>query len=472
MNYFPKYFLNKSVLLYFLALLAVTFMYFSHAMDAVWFFFGIAEVVGFFYFSNSLTKKWAEISPKRFIHKVFYTALGIRIAWVVFSYFFYQSMTGQPFEFGAADAMFYDGIARYGSSLIADGNFFITDELSKYSGGLAFSDFGYPVYLSFIYALTGKSILIARLIKAIWAAWTCVLVYKYATRNFGEPAGRIAAVFCVLMPNLIYYCGLHLKETEMVFLTVAAVERTDFLLRSNKYVFANLYIPILLVMLLFLFRTVLGAAVLFAFISALIFSTSRLLKFSNRVIITAWVIIALSFFMGGKISNEVQDVWARRKTNQKETLEWRADREGGNVFSRYASSAVFAPAIFIIPIPTMVSIEWQQNQQLLHGGNFVKEIMAFFLLFAFLMILNDGKWRDFTMPGVFTLSYLMVIAFSAFAQSERFHLPIIPFYLMFAAYGVTRVTKSTKNYFIWYMIILFAIIMAWNWFKLAGRGMA
>ena len=90
MNYFPKYFLNKSVLLYFLALMAVTFVYFRYAMDAIWFLFGIAEVVGFFYFSNSLTKKWAEISQKRFINKVFYTALGIRIAWVVFSYFFYQ----------------------------------------------------------------------------------------------------------------------------------------------------------------------------------------------------------------------------------------------------------------------------------------------------------------------------------------------------------------------------------------------
>ena len=471
MNYFPKYFLNKSVLLYFLALFAVTFLYFRYAMDAVWFIFGLVEVVGFFYFSNVLSKKWSEISPKRFIKKVFYVALSVRIVWVVFSYFFYQGMTGQPFEFGAADSMFYDGIARYGSSLIADGNLFVADELTKYAGGLGISDQGYPVYLSFIYALTGKSILIARLLKAVWAAWTCVLVYKYASRSFGEPAARIAAIFCMLMPNLIYYCGLHLKETEMVFLTVAALERTDFLLRSNKYVFRNLYIPILLVALLFLFRTVLGAAVLFAFISALIFSTSRLLKFSNRVIITAWVILALAFFMGGSISNEVQDVWAQRKTNQKNTLEWRAEREGGNAFSRYASSAIFAPAIFIIPIPTMVSIEGQENQQLLHGGNFVKEIMAFFLLFAFLMILNDGKWRDFTMPGVFTLSYLMVIAFSAFAQSERFHLPVIPFYLMFAAYGVTRVTKSTKNYFIWYMIILFAIIMAWNWFKLAGRGM-
>jgi len=471
MNYFPKYFLNKSVLLYFLALIAVTFLYFRYAMDVVWFLFGLTEVVGFFYFSNTLTKKWSEISPKRFIRKVFYTALLLRIVWVVFSYFFYMSMTGKPFEFGAADVLFYDEIAKYGSHLIAQGNFNFYEELGKYAGDLAFSDLGYPVYLSFIYYITGNSILIARLLKAILAAWTCVLVYKFAVRNFGESTARIAAVFCMLMPNLIYYCGLHLKETEMVFLTMAAMERTDNLIRANKYVFKNLYIPILLVGLIFLFRTVLGAAVLFGFITTLFFSSSRILKFSNRVIITSWVILALAFFLGGNISNEVQDVWARRTTNQKETLEWRSEAKGGNPYARFASSAVFAPAIFIIPIPTMVNIEGQENQQLLHGGNFVKEIMAFFLILAFLVIIDTGKWRDFTLPGVYLLSYLLIIAFSAFAQSERFHLPIIPFFLMFAAYGVTHVTKPTKNYFIWYMIIIFVVIIAWNWFKLSGRGL-
>ncbi len=471
MNYFPKYFLNKSLLLYFLVLTAVTFMYFRYAMDVVWFIFGVIEVVGFFYFSNSLTKKWSAISTKHFIRNIFYTALIVRVIWVVFSYFFYQSMTGQPFEYGAADALFYDNIAKYGSQLIASGNFNFYDELTKYAGRLAFSDLGYPVYLSFVYFLTDNSILIARLLKAVWAAWTCVLVYKFAVRNFGEPTARIAAVFCMLMPNLIYYCGLHLKETEMVFLTVAAVERTDNLIRANKYVFKNLYIPILLVGLLFLFRTVLGAAVLFAFITTLFFSTNRVLKLGNRVIIIAWVILALAFFMGGNISNEVQQVWAKRTTNQKETLKWRAEREGGNSYSQYASSAIFAPAIFIIPIPTMVSIEGQENQQLLHGGNFVKEIMAFFLILGFLVIIDTGKWRDFTLPGVFLIGYLIIIAFSAFAQSERFHLPIIPFFLMFAAYGVTNLTKPAKNYFIWYMIIIFAVIIAWNWFKLSGRGL-
>jgi len=30
------------------------------------------------------------------------------------------------------------------------------------------------------------------------------------------------------MPNLIYYSGMHLKEAEMVFLTVGLLMRADF----------------------------------------------------------------------------------------------------------------------------------------------------------------------------------------------------------------------------------------------------
>ena len=44
--------------------------------------------------------------------------------------------------------------------------------------------------------------------------------------------------------------------------------------------------------------------------------------------------------------------------------------------------------------------------------------------------------------------------------------------MIFAAYGIPQVTNRTKKYFTWYLGLLVAIIIAWNWFKLAGRGMA
>ena len=110
------------------------------------------------------------------------------------------------------------------------------------------------------------------MIKALLGAFAAVLIYRVASRNFGEETGRIAGIFYMLMPNLIYYTGSHLKETEMVFLVVAFIERADYVIRSKNYNFINIASPVLLAGLLFMFRTVLGATALFAFMTTILLS--------------------------------------------------------------------------------------------------------------------------------------------------------------------------------------------------------
>ena len=467
LNYFPKYFTNKAILLYFIALLAVTFVFFSRSMNVLWMVFGVVEVVGFFYFSNLFTRKWNKLSEKTFRKRLMYISAGIRIVWVIFSYFFYMAMTGYPFEFGAADAQGYHETAIWISDSFKSGNFQPYFNLVNQG----FSDSGYVTYLSVVYMLTGKSILIARLLKVLWSTWTVLLVFKLASRSFGHETGRIAGILTMLMPNLILYCGLHVKEAEMVFLTVAFLERADYLLRSRNFSLKTIIVPFLITLFMFSFRTVLGVTALFSLLTALLFSTKKILGLGQRFIIGFWVVIAVIYFMGGRIASEVEQVVADRTTNQRASMEWRA-RKGGNELADRAGAAIFAPAIFIIPIPTMVAVQGQENQQLIHGGNFNKDIMSFFLLVFIFVVIKRNTWRDFSLLEAFFVGYLLILAFSAFAQSERFHQPVLPLYMMFASYGITQLTNSTKKYFTWYMVLLFAIIIAWNWFKLAGRGMA
>ncbi|MFV0467969.1 MAG: hypothetical protein ACK5MK_03455 [Dysgonomonas sp.] len=376
-------------------------------------------------------------------------------------------MNGEPYEFGAADSHAYHSLALEGANHFRNGNF----NVSQIFGHLQVGDTGYPTYLSFIYLLTGNSLFISRILKAVLGAWMCVLVYKVAARNFGESTARIAAVFCALMPNLIYYSGLQLKEAEMTFIVVAFIERADYLLRSKSFNFINIFIPFLFAFILFTFRTVLGAVAIFALISAILFSTERVAKWQKRLLVGFWIILAIVFFAGGQIATEVEETWERRNQNQEIGMQERAQREGGNTLARYGSRLIFAPAIFIIPIPSMVAIDDQENQQLLNGGNFTKEILSFFLLIATIYILKRKKWRDFTLLGIFMIGYLLVIAFSNFAQSERFHFPVLPIYLMFAALGVNQLTNKNKKYFDWYMVALFFIMIAWNYIKLSGRGL-
>lgn len=465
LDYFPKYFSNKAMTLYLISLILISLLFLSNIMTLIWWILGLSAVIGFFYFSNLLSKKWSNTYPATFSKKIFTSALVIRVVWVFFSYVLYNIMTGQPFEFSVGDAMMYQ---RIGVTLAENG----FGSYENVFSGMPVSDRGYGTYLGVLYMIVGNSILIARLVKAVLGAWMCVLIYKLASRNFGDSVGRMSAIFCMLMPNLIYYSGLHLKEAEMVFLTVLFLERADALIRAHKYTILTV-LPVLLIGgSLFFFRTVLGATAMFALFTALILSSRRVMTLNKKLVITGWIIVALTFFAGSTIVNEVEEVWESRVGNQETSLEFRATREGGNTFAKYASKSVFVPFIFVIPFPTMVDVSHQQNQQLLHGGYVVKNVMAFFVLFALFLLIKKKKWRDNVLITSFTVGYLLVVALSAFAQSERFHLPALPFLLIIAAYGVSNVTNKEKKLFNGYLMLMFVIFIAWNWFKLAGRGMA
>jgi len=152
-------------------------------------------------------------------------------------------------------------------------------------------------------------------------------------------------------------------------------------------------------------------------------------------------------------------------------MEWRSQREGGNQFAKYAGAAVFAPLIFTIPFPTMVHISYQENQMMVNGNNYVKNILSFFVILAFYLIIKRKLWRKHTLLIAYILTYLGILALSNFAQSERFHLPALPISIIFAAYGISEMTNQHKKLFDYWTVFILVVIIGWCWFKLAGRGL-
>jgi len=460
---FPRVIGRRAIAIYIASILVVNVLFFNHFLPFIWWVFGIVEVTAFFYFVPQLTIAWQRLQHKTFIKKLFWTAFIIRLVWVFFSYWFYTSQTGQPFEFDVADALAYH---KVGSELAERG-------FSAYNSvfwGMAYSDRGYGTYLGMLYMIFGDGVIVPRIIKAILGSLTVVLIYKLSGRTFNESTGRIAGVIAMLMPNLIYYNGSHLKETEMLFLTMVFFERVDWLFRNKTFSLVNTAIPMMAAVSLFFFRTVLGAAVLFSVATAVIFLPSKVTTTRKRLLLGLWISLLLFYFMGSQIATEVQEVWNNRSQNQSESMEWRSKRANGNVYAKYAGASVFAPLIFVIPFPTEVNT-YQENQQLIHGGNFDKNIIGFFVMFALFYIITEKRWRDYLLPLSFMIAYLAVIAFSAFAQSERFHQPALPFEIMFAAYGISRLNNKNVKYYNWFTLLLLVIIIGWSWFKLSGREM-
>lgn len=464
-SFFPKQIATKAIILYLVALVVVTFFFFSHAMNMTYIAMGVVWVVGFFLLTNVVSRKWANIPKKKFLIYVGLTAFGLRLVWMVFSYFFYIAQTGVPFEFNAADSIGYWGD---GAWLAIEKWPFVIDYL--FTSRNSVSDSGYLLYLTALYKVIGPSIIVTRVIKCILSTATVLLLYNVAKRNIGEEAGRLAAVMACFMPNLIIYCGLHLKETEMLFLMVAFLERTDYLLRSRRYTVWTIALPAVLLLSLFTFRTVLGIAGVFAFVSGLVFSSTSVMGRKKRIMLFAWMVVAAAALTGGTLRNEVEGLWEDRGKNVESKRMEQSSR--GNQWAKYVTGSVMAPMMFVLPFPTMVDVDEQYNQQVLSGGNYVRNFLGGFVLLAvFSALFVKKNWRDMSFLGAFVITYLGIVSVSGFSNSERFLLPGLPILLIMASYGITLLNARNYRYIkIWYLIVPILSI-AWAYFKLGSRGL-
>ena len=472
-NFVPNPISNQAIIVYF-AVMATTAVLFSHLfMTWYWWLFGIVGVVGFFYFSNKLSKQWGNVRPKTFEHNVFWMTFLIRVSVMLFLYWFHNEMTGKPFMFHAADAYEYSLEAEWMAQTIRDGNFnaYLDYKFVQRNG---VSDAGYLMYLGLVYLLSGDSIIVARLLKCLWSALSCILIYRLGKRNFGEHVGRIAAIFMMLEPHFSIYAGMHLKETEMIFMMLLFLERADALLRYRNFSFKTVSVVVLLIAALFTFRTVLGLTAIFSVAMALLLSSTRVMGWGRRIVVLLVLGLSVLYFAGGRITTEVEQMWELKDENQSSRMDVINKTQS---YAKYAGAAVFAPMIFTIPFPTIVETPNQETSRMLHGGMFVKNIMSYFTIMAILSLLipiipGFNKWRDHVLIGVFLIAYLVILVFSAFAHADRFHMPALALEVLFMAYGVSlcRIPQLQRWYKYWVALMFIAVIV-WNWFKLAGRGL-
>lgn len=463
LSFFPKQISTKALTAYFISLTIVSIVFYRYIMPFVFILMGVTFATGFFLLTANYSRRWMICSHQQFVKNIFWWAFSLRVVWVVFSYFFYIAKTGQPFEFDSADAIGYHGEAEWLAELDW------STVVDYYFNRSSVSDSGYGFYLTLLYKLIGPNIMVARLLKALYSSLTCVLLYRVSSRIMGERTGRLAGVFAVFMPNLIIYCGLHVKETEMLFLTVAFLDRADVALRSPKL---NIWAVLWALSIggsLFLFRTVLGVVVLFSFVTALLFSSGRVIRKGRKFFIGLWVVLGIAVLAGGTIKNEIDELIEGRETNQEVKRLEQTSR--GNLWAQYATGAVMSPMMFVMPFSTMVDTG-QYTQCMLHGGNFVRNFMGIFVLIAlYAAIFKKKTWRDFSLIGSFVVGYLGVLALSGFANSERFLLPALPGLIIMWAYGVSELTKRSYNFVGYWVYVTILMECGWAFFKLGSRGL-
>ena len=452
---------------YLAALITISWVFKEYALQLKWVLWGCGEVLFFFVLTTVFYPRWKDDDSKRFRRKVFWTALGIRAiyAFLMCYYFYYQ--TGKAFEYGAADSFWYHTTGVYLSRFVRHGYIrYVFQYLRAYTMG--FSDQGYTLWLTLIYTIFGRNLLTPRLLKALMGAYLCLVVYKLGSRTFGERTGRLAGVMCVFMPILIQICGIHTKEMEMIFLSILALERMDYLIRSKKYTIWNIVFPILLTALTFGFRTIIGMCLIFAFLVFIVSSSKDLVGKKGKIItISVTVLVFLAFLFTG-VGREMKIIYRLKFGDLNAQVE-KYDALGFK-HAELAHSKYLAPGAFVLPLAPMVE-KAPDNNKMIHGSTYVKNFLAFFAMLALVVVFRQRKWLDFSLIGAYELSYLAIIMFSFAANLERYHEPAIPLLVLMAAYAMTHLYRKDLKLFYLYCGLLFVALFAWNWLKLSARGL-
>ena len=472
----PNWMTNKAIAFFFVAMFACWGAFGYVPELELWVVAGLSVIL-FFYGGQSMSKSWERTSDRTFVRNVFIIGFAIRLIWILYCYFFFNMDHFGHLHGDDADTGWYMDYAK-DIALWIKGDYrgTLSEIMNRNAGG--FDDTGYPFWLAVGYVIWGdwSDVVIPMIIKCILTAYCAISIYNITKRHFGEGAARMAAIFVCVNPNMIYWCGTMFKEAEMVFLTCLAIDNFDRILTSGqRFTFKNLLPGMLATFALMSFRSVLAIVIFLAVFAHIIMASQRVMSLGKKILSGVLVALVLAVSMGDRIRTQSQELLNRAQSDrQKVNMEWRSNREGGNSFAKYAGAAVFAPLIFTIPFPTYnQALEGQMLQVQLSGGSYIKNILSFFVIIVMLMMLISGEWRRHVFILAYTVGYHMVLVMSEFAHSGRFHMPVWPMILLFAAYGV-QIAKTNARVRKWFPIVLVIEVVAcvaWNWFKLKGRGM-
>ena len=473
----PNWLTGKSMIFFFLAMM-VCWMVFGYVPEFELWIVAAISIVLFFYGSRSMAKSWAHSKANKFIRNVFVTGFVIRLLWILYCYFIFNpAYHGTTFG-ESADVEWYMPYAKAITQWMSDG-FNVPFSTLRETWGGGIDDAGYPFWLGIVYLIVGvdNDVFIPFVLKCLMSAYSAISIYNIAKRHYGEGVARMSAIFVAVNPNMIYWCGNMFKESEMVFFTCMAVDNFDRVLSSGqRFTFKNLFPGILAAIAVFFFRSPLAILIFISVFAHIVMASQRVMSLSKKILAGILVVITLGVAMGDRIRTQSEYLLnTAQSDHQKENMEWRSTRaDGGNSFAKYAGAAVFAPLIFTIPFPTFNQAEAKQLLQVqLAGGSYVKNILSFFVILVMFMLLISGEWRQHVFILAYTVGYHLILVMSEFAQSGRFHMPVIPFLMLFAAYGI-QIAKTNVKMRKWFPIVLILEVMvclAWNWFKLKGRGM-
>ncbi|MGB3947095.1 MAG: glycosyltransferase family 39 protein [Bacteroidia bacterium] len=425
---------------------------------------------------NYCQLKYLNLSEKIFVRRILGFSLLLRIFAVLFYYAIFYYITGTEFDVEAIDALDYDESAQRTAESILNGTFTFVGFLIDIKA--QFDDSGYVMFLSLIYIVFNKSIIVVRLIQAIISAATVVLIYKVSKDIFDEKTAKLSAILTASFHPLLLFSALHLKETLMSYFILLFIYQCIKLV--NKKVSINIVLLLAFSLLaLFSFRTILGLIALLSFVGYWFLS-------NNDSIIKKIAFLTIGCLLGVIL---VINIPALDNVVYKSSKYLGIQTEGkgsgtvggitpeqmasGQSFAKYAGGGVFLIQSLIMPYPSMVRtniVYYDQTLQWYFAGGLF--FWCFLSYYAYIGVYNSLR-KQFKKSSIliFTaLLYTFALIGSLYITSIRFNIVKMILLIPFIAYGIIYSSTRVRTNFMSYAIVVALIILAWNYIKLAGRG--
>lgn len=349
-------------------------------------------------------KKNLLVKDKTFVYKIFIISLIVRVLGVFIFADILLSLNGYPFLSMKDDYNYQQASLEIVNRWRSSGIGFYSDvwfSTGFYSG--------FPNFSAFLMYVFGDSIYIPRLGNAFFSSLTSVLAYQIVSSFTTTKRARLIAVIFVFSPLLFSFSSLQLKDTVLLYLTLAVVKRLIFIIK-NKSSLKNLLLLGSYLLIIVFFR---AATIIPLFISFLIilFIKSKKQKKVSLYNILSLSVIVLTLIYGWKFLTELNGVdslelyvTSRYDKMQNQSFE-NSEIGGRSSVIKFLGAPVyllfsfFLPPALLVNIPNMETINYTLFGLIFHYSlipflvvavvNTFKErkknIIPFFLLILFFM---------------------------------------------------------------------------------------
>ncbi len=326
----------------------------------------------------------------------------------------------------------------------------------------------FPLFIAGVYSLFGENYWAIRLVQIIISSLSCILVYFLSKAVMDKNTARISAFMTAIYPFFIFFTGFVLTETLFVFLLLLSI----YFLQLTKKVpsIKNVIITGVLFGISILCRPS-TAVLILGFLISLLFPFLWV-GWHNRFkivgIMTAIAILTISPW-------SIRNFYHFRKFVPLTTMTGASFWEGNNPYSlggpcqywpeevqklseverdRYLTKATIRviknnPSRFI----KLMGLKFIRFWNIIPNyEGFSSALYKLISLFSYVPVLITAIYGIFLTRRVwrnFLLFYILFLSFTfghmLFVSSIRYRIPIMPFLIIFSAYGIIQIYQRIKS---------------------------